>query len=337
MHNPFHRPTRTPERAVVHIYGEAPVANKAAANTLIGRLAKLWRALLGFFALAISSFANAVIVSTIVHVLLIIGLGPVVPIDPKLFKDPNTPLDVVLVNTRTQERPLKPEVLAQANLDGGGTVEEDWQASSPLPVGPEESLATAEVQVAAQVAAPKREAQALMQRPKSDHAVPKAQPKPPTESLLPTPTPPAPADLVTRSLEMARLAARIDEQWDAYQKRPRRMFVGARAAEFTFARYIEDWRLKVERIGNLNYPEAARRNKLYGSLVMTVSIKADGTLESVQIDRSSGSRILDAAAVKIVEMAAPYAPFPPEMRKKVDILSITRTWTFTRSNQLISE
>lgn len=336
MRNPFHRPTRTPERAVVHIHGEAPVAHKAAANTLIGRLIELWQALLGFFALAISSFANAVIVSTLIHVLLIFGLAPVVSIDP-MFKDPNTPLDVVLVNTRTLERPLNPEVLAQANLDGGGTVQEDRQASSPLPVGPEESLAAAEVQVAAQVAAPKREAQALMQRPKSDHAVPKAQPKPPTESPLPTPTSPAPADLVARSLEMARLAARIDEQWDAYQKRPRRMFVGARAVEFTFARYIEDWRLKVERIGNLNYPEAARRNKLYGSLVMTVSIKADGTLESVQIDRSSGSRILDAAAVKIVEMAAPYAPFPPEMRKKVDILSITRTWTFTRSDRLISQ
>lgn len=334
MRNPFHRPTRTPERGVVH--SEAPAAHKAAANTLIGRLKGLWQTLLGFLALAISSFANAVIVSTVIHVLLILGLGPVVSVDPKLLKDPNTPLDVVLVNTRTLERPLNPEVLAQANLDGGGTVEEDRQASSPLPVGPEESLAAAKMQVAAQVAAPKREAQALMQRPKSDHAVPKAQPKPATESVLPVPTL-APADLVARSLEMARLAARIDEQWDAYQKRPRRMFVGARAVEFTFARYIEDWRLKVERIGNLNYPEAARRNKLYGSLVMTVSINADGTLESVQIDRSSGSRILDAAAVKIVEMAAPYAPFPPEMRKKVDILSITRTWTFTRSDRLISQ
>ena len=115
------------------------------------------------------------------------------------------------------------------------------------------------------------------------------------------------------------------------------MFVGARAVEFTFARYVEDWRLKVERVGNLNYPEAARRNKLYGALVLTVSINADGTVESVQIDRSSGSRILDAAAINIVEMAAPYAPFPEEMRNKVDILGITRTWIFTRSDQLTSQ
>jgi protein TonB len=137
---------------------------------------------------------------------------------------------------------------------------------------------------------------------------------------------------------MARLQARIDQQLDDYQKRPRRMFaVGARAQEYTFAQYVDDWRLKVERVGNLNYPEAARREGLYGSLVLTVNINADGSLESVQVDRPSGSKILDAAAVKIVEMAAPYAPFTPAMRKKVDILGITRTWTFTRSDQLTSQ
>lgn len=336
MRNPFHRPARTPERAVVRIYGAASVASPAPADTPIGRLSRLWQATLGFLVLAISSFANAVMVSAIVHVLLIFGLAPVVPIDPRLFEDPNMPLDVVLVNTRTQERPLNPEVLAQANLDGGGTVEEDRQASSPLPASPEDSLAAAQAEMAARVQSLEREARELMQRARSDHAIPETRPEPPAESSPPTPTP-APADLAASSLEMARLAARIDEQWDAYQKRPRRMFVGARAVEFTFARYVEDWRLKVERIGNLNYPEAARRNKLYGSLVLTVSINADGTVESVQIDRSSGSRILDAAAVNIVEMAAPYAPFPPEMRNKVDILGIARTWTFTRSDQLTSQ
>ena len=291
---------------------------------------------MSFLALAVSSIANAMMVSAIVHVLLIFGLVPVVPVDPKLFEDRNKPLEVVLVNTRTQERPLNPEVLAQANLDGGGTVEETRQAKSPLPVSPEDSLASAQAEMTARVQALEREARELMQRAKSDHAIPETRPEPPAEARPPTPTP-APTDLAARSLEMARLAARIDQQWDAYQKRPRRMFVGARAVEFTFARYVEDWRLKVERVGNLNYPEAARRNKLYGSLVLTVSINADGSVESVQIDRSSGSRILDAAAVNIVEMAAPYAPFPEEMRNKVDILGITRTWTFTRSDQLTSQ
>ncbi len=336
MRIPFRRPARTQVRAVVHILGEGPAARQAAADTPITRVSRLWHATLSFLALAVSSIANAVMVSAIVHVLLIFGLTPVLPVNPRLFEDPNQPLEVVLVNTRTQERPLNPEVLAQANLDGGGTVEEERQAKSPLPVNPEDSLAAAQVEMTARVQALEREARELMQRARSDHAIPETRPEPPTEDRPPAPTP-APTDLAARSLEMARLAARIDQQWDAYQKRPRRMFVGARAVEFTFARYVEDWRLKVERVGNQNYPEAARRNKLYGALVLTVSINADGSVESVQIDRSSGSRILDAAAVNIVEMAAPYAPFPEEMRKKVDILGITRTWTFTRSDQLTSQ
>lgn len=299
-------------------------------------LTRVWQALLGFLAPAVSSFANAMVVSAILHVLVIFGLTPVLPVNPKLFEDPNLPLEVVLVNARSEARPLKPEVLAQANLDGGGTVEEARQATSPLPVSPEDSLAAAQAEMAQRVQDLERQAQELMQRAKADYAAPETRSEPPKESEPPTPAY-ALSNLAARSLEMARLAARIDQQWDAYQKRPRRMFIGARAVEFSFARYVEDWRLKVERIGNLNYPEAARRNKLYGSLVLTVSINADGSVESVQIDRSSGSRILDAAAIHIVEMAAPFAPFPEEMRQKVDILGITRTWTFTRSDRLTSE
>lgn len=300
---------------------------------LVARLKAFGQATGEFLALAVSNMTNAVLVSAILHVVVIFSMTPL-GVNPRLFEPPFKPLDVILVNARTETRPLNPEALAQANLDGGGTVEAARQATSPLPASPEDSIAA--TQAEARVQALEQQAQELMQRLKSDYAVAEARPEPQPEPRPPTPTP-APQDLAARSLEMARLAARIDQQWDAYQKRPRRMFVGARAVEFTFARYVEDWRLKVERVGNLNYPEAARRNKLYGSLVLTVSINADGTVESVQIDRSSGSKVLDAAAVRIVEMAAPFAPFPEEMRNKVDILGITRTWTFTRSDQLTSQ
>ena len=133
-----------------------------------------------------------------------------------------------------------------------------------------------------------------------------------------------------------RLEAQIAKDMDAYQKRPKRKFVGSRAEEYRFARYVEDWRLKVERIGNLNYPEAARQRKLYGSLIITVSIRADGSVENVKVDKTSDHRILDAAAVHIVEMAAPYAAFPPDVRRDTDILHITRTWTFTKADELVS-
>jgi protein TonB len=140
-----------------------------------------------------------------------------------------------------------------------------------------------------------------------------------------------------RTLETMRLEAQIAKQMEAYEKRPKRRFVGARAEEYRFARYVEDWRLKVERIGNLNYPEAARARKLYGSLLLTVGIRADGRVESITVDRSSGQKILDTAARKIVEMASPYAPFPPDIKRDTDILYITRTWTFAPGDSLISQ
>lgn len=280
-------------------------------------------------------FTKAILVSAILHTLFIFVLH-FTPANPKLLENPNPPLDVVLVNAKTERKPLQADVLAQHNLEGGGNVEEARQAKSPLPVSERDQALSAEAEFNARVEALEEKTKVLMQQLKSDYQVPEQKPLPPAEPRPPAPLP-APTDLASRSLEMARLQARIDQQREDYQKRPRRMFVGARAQEFTFAQYVEDWRIKVERVGNLNYPEAARRNRLYGALVLTVNIQDDGSLESVQVERSSGSKILDAAAVKIVEMAAPYAPFPEAMRKKVDILGITRTWAFTRSDQLTSQ
>jgi protein TonB len=145
------------------------------------------------------------------------------------------------------------------------------------------------------------------------------------------------ADVMNRSMEIARLEASVAREWDSYQQRPRRHYIGARTQEYRFARYVEDWRVKIERIGEINYPQAARDQRMYGRLVVTVSIKSDGSLERVDINRSSGNRILDAAALRIVQLAAPYAPFPADIAKDTDILGITRTWIFTRSDQLVTE
>lgn len=149
--------------------------------------------------------------------------------------------------------------------------------------------------------------------------------------------PPEPAasgfDLMNSIATIARLEAQIDRRLDEYAKRPRKAQIGARAKEHRFAQYVEDWRQKVERIGTLNYPEEAR-GRIYGSLVMTVAIRADGTVERIEVDRSSGYPVLDAAAVSIVRLAAPYSPFPPDIRVDTDIVEITRTWTFTNANQV---
>jgi len=142
---------------------------------------------------------------------------------------------------------------------------------------------------------------------------------------------------VQRSLNIQRLEAAVSKQWDAYQKRPRKEFVGARAQEFRFARYVEDWRMKIERIGELNYPQRARDQKIYGSLLLSVAIKSDGSIHEIQLKRSSGYKVLDEAATHIVKLAAPYAPFPPDIAKDTDIIDISRTWRFTNSDRLQTE
>ena len=280
-------------------------------------------------------FTKAVLVSAILHVLVIFGMH-FQAANPKLFENAGPPLDVVLVNAMTKDKPIKADVLAQHNLDGGGNVDEDRQATSPLPASDREQAMSAEAEFNARMQALEQQTQAMMKQIKSDYALPEQKPAATPESRPPSPTP-APVDLAARSLEMAKLQARIDQNMDEYQKRPRRKEYGINAQGYTFAQYVEDWRIKVERMGNLNYPEAARRNRLYGSPILTVYIHANGTLESIEIFRSSGHKILDAAAVKIVELSAPFPAFPDEMRKKADILGITRTWNFTRSDQLTSQ
>ncbi|MGZ5787696.1 MAG: TonB family protein [Ramlibacter sp.] len=257
------------------------------------------------------------------------------PLDLAKFDRDGPPLEVALVNAKSASKPTKAELLAQAHLDGGGNTDANRRAKSPLPVLPKESASNQLAVAAQKVETLEQRASEMMAQLKAAAPVAVPQPKPndiPERTDLPTA-----AELMQRTLESMRLEAQIAKEMDAYQKRPKRRFVGARAEEYRFARYVEDWRLKVERIGNLNYPEAARAQKLYGSLLLTTGIRADGSVESVVVERSSGKRILDLAASHIVEMGSPYAPFPPDIRRDTDILYITRTWTFAPGDSLISQ
>ncbi len=255
------------------------------------------------------------------------------PADLSRMFDRGPPLEIALVNAKTKDKPQKADILAQANLDGGGNTDADRRAKTPLPVLPKDTPREDVALASERVQTLERQTQELFTQLKSVPSL-AAQPKP-TENAERTDSPTA-NELMQRTMEAMRLEAQIAKDMDAYQKRPKRRFVGARAEEYRFARYVEDWRLKVERIGNMNYPEAARQQKLYGSLLITVSIRSDGTLENVEINRSSGHRVLDAAAVRVVEMSAPYAAFPPDIRRDTDILHVTRTWTFTKADELVS-
>ena len=254
--------------------------------------------------------------------------------DPRA-RTANQPLEVVLVNARTRERPVRADVLAQSNLDRGGNVDEDRRAKTPLavsePRNPGKDLAQAQRRVQ-QLEAQQRKL--LAQARESKRRVPKEKPRSaPAEEVVPQRSG---RDLADLSLAAMRLQAQIDRQTEQYQKRPRKKFIGARAAEYRFAQYEEDWRIKIERVGTLNYPEAAR-GKHYGSLRLTVTIRPDGTVESIELDRSSGLKVLDAAAYKIVRMATPFAAFPANIRRDTDLLVITRTWFFGQGDKIWTE
>ena len=128
-------------------------------------------------------------------------------------------------------------------------------------------------------------------------------------------------------MQMARLASELDRQAQAYAKRPKRKFISANTREYAFANYMAAWVARVERVGNLNYPDEARRRNLEGSLVLTVAINKDGSLERIDIIKPSGHQVLDDAAQRIVELSAPFPPVP-KSEEEIDILHITRTWQF---------
>ncbi len=316
-------------------------------STLIARLKSM------------SVMSNAIWFSVIFHVAILS-----VHFEPQLkkFRDSLPILEVVLVNAKTLSKPDNTEVYAQSNLDRGGNTDLDRKMKTALPALKQqkteftlnpaantkqgekaESQAAEETTEQKRVADLEKQAQALLTQINTSQIV-ESQPveKASTQELaVENQTSPNKKlnlqEITATALEMDRLEALISKQQDEYQKRPKRKFVGARTKEYRYALYVESWRQKVEKVGNLNYPEAAKNLKLYGQLQMTVSIKADGSIESIEINRSSGHKVLDAAAKRIVELGAPYARFPDDVKKEIDILSITRTWTFTKEDNLATE
>ena len=252
--------------------------------------------------------------------------------DASLFKDSGA-IEVVLVNSKSSTRPTKADALAQANLDGGGNTEKRLRAKTNLPAVPD-MPADAELSLAAKrVQQLESEAQRLLAQidpgryASNPKTMPVEQTKPTDNAKL--------ADLPESRLEVARLEAEIDREWQAYQELPKRKFIGARTHSVVYAEYVDQWRQKIERVGTANFPEEARQREEFGSVLVTVAIKADGSVERVEIDRSSGNPVLDAAVQRIVMLAAPFKAFPANVRRETDILHITRTWAFTRSDLLL--
>lgn len=262
--------------------------------------------------------AASALLALLLHGLLILGITFVAPRPGTLLPT----LDVILIETANQKAPERPDYLAQANQTGGGDTHERVRPTdsltSPMPV-PDPGIEPNPPQPRS--AAPQPQAEENVIRTES-HALSE-----PLNAKQPAPERPTAAELLDRSREMARLASELDRSRQAYAKRPRRKFISANTREYEFAAYMRAWVARVERVGNLNYPEEARRRGLSGELILTVAIRRDGSVESAEIVLSSGEPILDQAALRIVELAAPFQRLP-ETREQVDVLHITRTWQF---------
>ncbi len=302
----------------------------------------------------------ALLFALLFHGVILLTLSFSFP-EPGSDQPTTRPLEVVVLRHAAprDRKPETPDAYAQVDREGGGTDDNRESIAtrelepSPEPVPPL-FLPPTEVLPAQQPPAPSPEPIAApvpvpdaVEEPSLTAEIDQleTQAAPPLAEFEPEPPVEPPRDreppavtaaqiLASRSLEIARLTARIEQNSTAYANRPRRKAISASTRKYKFANYLETWRRKVEQIGNLNYPEAAKSRKLYGNLILHVAVRADGSLEQVRILRSSGYDVLDQAAVDIVKLAAPYAPFPADIKAEADILDITRTWQFLSNNQL---
>jgi periplasmic protein TonB len=266
------------------------------------------------------------------HAAVILGIG-------FTMADPNQisrTLEITLSTFKSEDKPKEADFLAQDNQQGSGTLEH-----KAAPTTTEQApFQDTQVKRVTPPATPQQPA-VRQEAPKAAVATraPQQQKTPvKREEAKPTPpTPPAPVfDSAQLSSEIASLEAELAQDIQQYAKRPKiHRLNAASTMRDKGAWYKDEWRKKIERIGNLNYPDEARRQQIYGSLRLLVSINRDGTLYEVQVLESSGQRLLDQAAMRIVRLAAPFAPFTGDLAD-IDRLEIIRTWRFERGDRLSS-
>ena len=265
------------------------------------------------------------------HAVIILGVG--FGIDKILPPDPVQRMEITLVYNRSDQAPEDAKLLAQANQEGGGDLDKAARPTSPASTPAElpNQGADAYSQPAQPAAPQKPDRQQVLATQQASTR--KTSSEPAADASPPLPDA---ATLMTRSLQMASLSSEINREWQNNAERPRQKFISASTREYKYAAYEEAWRLKIERIGNLNYPSEAIRRKLSGALLLDVAIKPDGSVHSIRVATSSGHKSLDDAAIRIVHLAAPFAPFPPKIRAETDILHIIRTWKFDNEYRLSS-
>jgi protein TonB len=274
------------------------------------------------------------VITSVLHAILLLAVSFDLSPPPRL--EAERFLDVTLTRPEPASKPEQADFLAPADSAGGGEkpAEPAREAAPASPPAQQQQQSPQPAETPPQ-SAPTEQApqQQLLTTPSAPSKVPQAKPKQPAS---PAPAPDIARLLAATQQEISALTADLDRRARASASRTRRKAVSAATQEFRYAAYLDSWRRKVETIGNLNYPDEARRQKLFGNLLLHVAVRSDGSVEKIRVIRSSGHQVLDDAAKRIVRLAAPFAPFPPDIREEVDVLDITRTWQFLDNNRLFS-
>ncbi|TNE95846.1 MAG: TonB family protein [Gammaproteobacteria bacterium] len=270
-------------------------------------------------------FSFTLFMALAVHAIVVLGIS----FAPESPRSSAQTMEITLSQFDDDVAPEKADFLAQTNQKGSGTTEEARELTSPRPAEVSQpEVAQIQPEPKSQTEPrPQKQRQVVQTQSRSERNVNEPEERvDPVEEPLPVRKK---KSLMERSLEIASLEARFDAQQQAYARKPRVMRVTAASTlKSSNAWYVQNWVSRVTRVGNINYPTEARRAGIYGTLRMLVSLKKDGTIKEVAILQSSGSTVLDDAAIQIVRMASPFAPFPEEMRENVDELEIIRTWSF---------
>jgi protein TonB len=278
-------------------------------------------------------FGFTVFLSACVHAIIILGVG--FTYLEELNSEPA--LEITMAQYRSEFAPDEADFFAQENQIGSGALDSAAAPSTPFKsdfnadmiqeVAPvpqaQEIVNEIEVQDIAVISSFQNEQKVQQQLDELE---------PEEDTLLSDQS--TPDDL---SLAIASLQAQLDLQRQVYAKRPRKYTISSASTKKSHdALYLDSWRRRIEVVGNINYPNEARIQRLYGNLRMLVALFPNGEVSEIQILQSSGHSVLDQAAVQIVNMAAPFDPFPEAMRAEADILEIIRTWRFHEGNALTS-
>lgn len=273
---------------------------------------------------------TAALFSALAHAILIFGIRFMAPVPKR-----NTaaePLEVALVNLKTLSAPTKADILAQANLDAGGNTDAEARAKSPLPADNQDPVLQQRVEQQKQLEARQEQLMTQLRADKKMHSQEKpAQSKGDSKA-------PDPEQLRQQARELFGTAAQISKDYNAYQEKPRKAFVGARARQTSVAMWVDSWLQKIEKVGTYAYPVDTQGNKLRGQMRVTAEIDRYGNLMNAYIDKSSGNAELDQAALRILRMAGKFPDLPKDMvdasGKPATVLVLTRTWVFGRSDTL---